>query len=101
MVFSREQTQPNCHGPHEKMVTCPTGCSSHVTLSKDVSAIKIFLQRLVERAVCPVASSFYAITFQSEVVQLGTRQSGLGLAHSLLHAKQSGFNSNSNIHLWS
>lgn len=74
----REQTQPNCHGPHEKMVTCPTGCLSHVTLSKDVSAIKIFLQRLVERAV-PCCQLFYAITFQSEVVQLGTRQSGLGL----------------------
>lgn len=55
-VLPGSRLSPVC-GPHEKMVTCPTGCLSHVTLSKDVSAIKIFLQRLVERAVCPVASS--------------------------------------------
>lgn len=94
-----ELTQPSCHGLHEKMVTCPTGCLSHVTLSKDVSAIKVFLQRLAERAV-PCCWLVYAIAFQLEVVQLGTRQSGLGLPTPRLMPGSLSSSLNSNIHLW-
>lgn len=94
-----EQTQPSCHWPHEKIATCPTGCLSHMALSKYVSAIKIFLQGLAERAV-PCCQLFYAIAFWLEVVQLGTRQSGLGLPTPRLMPGSLGSSLNSSIHLW-